>query len=382
MNKKTTYIIILFATLFSVVQGMAQSALPDVVCVGSTKNYFVVATPGSSYIWKIDGGAPETSTSNSVDIKWTTPGVKTLTVQEITKDNCVGPVQSLQVTVNQVSYSKTIRKVCPLQLPFKWNGISCTTAGTYRATLTNAVGCDSIAELEFGVEDPLVTRQEQRICKSELPFVWNSQQINSSGNYYQKFITPAGCDSVVYLKLEVSQLKSNTIRDTICMGESCVFAGKNFSEPGTYSETLKDVLGCDSVVTLHLTVETGKTTTQRIQLYTGESIKINGNTYTEPGTYTERRKVGAKCEDELITELSFIDVPNTITPNGDGINDVFMKGHRVKIYNRNGVLLFEGNDGWDGKHKGTLVGKDTYFYVLFNADAGIKPKEGYITVLK
>lgn len=382
MFKKTTCILILFAALLSAVKSMAQSALPDVVCVGSTKNYFVTATPGSSYVWKVDG-VPEPSTTNSVNIKWITPGVKTLTVQEITKDNCIGPVQSMQVTVNAASYSKTTRKVCPLQLPFAWNGLSCTTAGTYRATLTNAAGCDSVAELELGVEDPLVTRIEQRVCKSELPFVWNSQQINSSGTYYQKFITPAGCDSVVYLKLDVPLLKSNTIRDTICVGETCVFAGKNFSNAGTYTETLKDELGCDSIVTLHLTVETGKTTTQQIQLYTGESFTVNGNTYTEPGTYINRQKAGAKCADETITELSFIDVPNTITPNGDGINDVFMKGHRVKIYNRNGILLFEGNDGWNGTYKGNPVSKDTYFYVLFNlTDPSLKPKEGYVTVLR
>jgi len=36
---------------------------------------------------------------------------------------------------------------------------------------------------------------------------------------------------------------------------------------------------------------------------------------------------------------------NTFTPNGDGINDLFMPGWHLKIYNRNGILIYEGNDG-------------------------------------
>lgn len=382
MCYKTTYILIIFTALSSVVQVNAQSSKPDVVCVGSTKNYFVIATPGSSYKWQVNGELPEASTSNSVDIQWTTSGLKTLTVQEITKDNCMGPIRSMQVTVNEASYSQTIRTICPLQLPFVWNGISCTSAGTYRTTIANAVGCDSIVELVLEVNDPLVSRFVQRVCNSELPFKWNNQLLNSSGTYFQKFTTVAGCDSLVYLTLEVPQIKSNTIRDTICVGESKYFVGKNISESGTYTKMLKDEFGCDSIVTLHLVVEKGTTTTQRIQLFTGESITINGNRYSEPGTYVERYKEGSNCFDELITELSFIPVPNTITPNGDGINDVFMKGHDVKIYNRNGILIFDGNDGWDGKHRGIPVAKDTYFYILFYENTLQKPKNGYITVLR
>jgi len=382
MHKTGIYILLLFMALAGAVKSFAQSTQPDVVCVGATKNYYVIATLGSKYIWKVNDGAPEPFTSNSIEIKWTSTGKKTLTVQEITKDNCVGAVQSLQVIVNEPSHSKTFRKICPLQFPFKWNGLSCTSAGVYRTTLTNAMGCDSIAELELVVEDPMVTRLEQRICKSELPFTWYNQQINGKGTYNHKLITTAGCDSIVYLTVDVPEIISNVIKDTICVGESCEFAGKNFYNPGSYTEIMKNEFGCDSIVTLHLTVETGKTIYRKLQLYTGESIDINGEKQTTAGTYAEKQKAGAKCADETITELTFIDVPNAFTPNGDDKNEIFMAGHRVKIYNRNGILIHEGNNGWDGKYKGNLVSKDTYYYVLFNEDPEIKPKEGYITVLR
>ncbi len=74
---------------------------------------------------------------------------------------------------------------------------------------------------------------------------------------------------------------------------------------------------------------------------------------------------------------------NTFTPNGDGLNDIFLKGWHVKIYNRNGVLISDGTDGWDGTYHGKLVAPDTYFYVIYYmSESGTKTKEGYVTLVR
>ena len=74
---------------------------------------------------------------------------------------------------------------------------------------------------------------------------------------------------------------------------------------------------------------------------------------------------------------------NVFTPNGDGIDDVFMQGWHVKIYNRNGILLYDGTRGWDGTYKGKPVSNDTYFYVLYiSTVSGIKSNTGFITVIR
>ncbi len=78
-----------------------------------------------------------------------------------------------------------------------------------------------------------------------------------------------------------------------------------------------------------------------------------------------------------------IEPPNTITPNGDGVNDYFMRGYRVRIFNRNGVEIFQGDDGWDGQRDGQPVPEDTYFYELYYlAPEGEKSKMGYVMVVR
>jgi len=73
---------------------------------------------------------------------------------------------------------------------------------------------------------------------------------------------------------------------------------------------------------------------------------------------------------------------NTFSPNADGQNDVFMKGWHLKIYNRNGVFLFEGRDGWDGTYNGKTVTPDTYFFtVYYESESGTKTRTGYVTVI-
>lgn len=77
------------------------------------------------------------------------------------------------------------------------------------------------------------------------------------------------------------------------------------------------------------------------------------------------------------------DLPNTFTPNGDGINDRFMENTDIEVYNSKGVLLYKGNEGWDGKYKGTDMPVDTYYYILlFYSENGIESKPGFITIIR
>jgi gliding motility-associated-like protein len=85
-------------------------------------------------------------------------------------------------------------------------------------------------------------------------------------------------------------------------------------------------------------------------------------------------------------------IPNIVTPNGDGLNDYFpfyagMKSLDIRIYNRWGLLLYEGYQqlhGWDGRTtEGKLVSDGVYYYLMkvVFLDGYTGNYSGFVTVL-
>lgn len=122
--------------------------------------------------------------------------------------------------------------------------------------------------------------------------------------------------------------------------------------------------------------------------------------YNKTGTYTACLTAynAAGCADTACQQVPAIvvadvDVPNALTPNGDGINDqVHVRGYGIdkinwQIYNRWGMLVFSTTDkniGWDGRYKGVLQPQEVYTYtldVLFT-DGTKYRKTGDITLLR
>ncbi len=73
---------------------------------------------------------------------------------------------------------------------------------------------------------------------------------------------------------------------------------------------------------------------------------------------------------EVVPYMS-IYIPNSFTPNGDGLNDMFgaygeaIKDFKMQVYNRWGQLIFESNNvtnQWDGTHLGQKVPQGSYVY--------------------
>ena len=87
-------LVILFS---SALQVQAQIPLPEKVCIGTGRSYWVDGLAGSTFTWKING-VIQRAVINKIDITWATAGIYTLEVQEH-QYNCVGDVQSEGVEV-------------------------------------------------------------------------------------------------------------------------------------------------------------------------------------------------------------------------------------------------------------------------------------------
>jgi gliding motility-associated-like protein len=84
-------------------------------------------------------------------------------------------------------------------------------------------------------------------------------------------------------------------------------------------------------------------------------------------------------------------LPNAFTPNGDGVNDIFKPipvgislTQYFSIYNRNGELVYQGNQwlkGWDGMIKGKPASAGTYVWMIKGIDRNGKTVEKSGTVI-
>ena len=93
----------------------------------------------------------------------------------------------------------------------------------------------------------------------------------------------------------------------------------------------------------------------------------------------------------LTVDPPSIIVPNTFTPNGDGINDVWnikyldnYPGCTVNIFNRYGEKLYTSIgyvNPWDGKYNGNSLPAGTYYYII-DLKSGTDVMSGWVAIIR
>ena len=79
-----------------------------------------------------------------------------------------------------------------------------------------------------------------------------------SGGVYSRYVTSiGGCDSIVTLDLTINESYDDVV-DTLyrCVGDSALLAGSYQTVSGLYVDTLQSLSGCDSIIRTELIVDT------------------------------------------------------------------------------------------------------------------------------
>ena len=109
---------------------------------------------------------------------------------------------------------------------------------------------------------------------------------------------------------------SSTTDVTVCYGETYEFNGQTYNATGTYTATLTNAAGCDSVATLNLTVRPANAPIEETVTLNNDELPYTwrGEQYTEFGTYTVAGEDENGCPQEytltLVHNSSIAEVEN------------------------------------------------------------------------
>ena len=254
----------IYITLLLLASGLASAPLwgqADTLCISApTNNYHVTGLPNSTFQWDTqgDGTINAGQGTSTVNITWTNvPGTYQLTVIETSSNVSPGAPQTSQVVILPTLTSTNTITICNSQLPFTWNGLTFNTGGTQSANLIAASGCDSIATLNVLVNSFVSATEVQTACGS---FTWINGITYSASTNTPTFTIPngssAGCDSVITLNLTINNSASATDVHIAC-GSFTWIDGNTYTSnnnSATFTILNGSVAGCDSVITLDLSI--------------------------------------------------------------------------------------------------------------------------------
>ncbi len=213
-------------------------------------------------------------------------------------------VVTLNLWVHQaVSYSYDA-EICAGNA-YEFDGQQLTTAGSYSQTLQTIDGCDSVVTLNLSVRSAIQNTVDAEICQGG-SYTFDGQVLTTAGSYTKTFQSVEGCDSVVTLKLAVLSAINNSIQEEICAGSSYAFGGQNLTQGGTYTHTFQSVQGCDSIVTLNLSVRSEINYPVFEEICASGSYFFGGQNLTEAGTYTNTLQTAEGCDSTVTLHLSVL----------------------------------------------------------------------------
>lgn len=230
----------------------------------------------------------------------------------------------LHLNVHTTTETYDTLEICATELPAVWMGhviARGTESGDYVFAEVTAGGCDSVHSLHLVVYPSYRLSEILVICENELPYQWRDivfDETSLSGVYYYERVSSTGCDSLVFLQLIINESKYLEESLVLCDNEfpyawrDTVFQNSTLS--GDYTFSRYTMNGCDSVVTLHLTVNSSYEQEEELSIcsrdlpYIWRDVVFDEN--TESGYYTFNRHSMYGCDS--IVHLNLTVYPSVV----------------------------------------------------------------------
>lgn len=245
-------------------------------CIGETVVFSDASANALEWEWNFGVGAtPATAIGQGPhNVLYSTIGNKTVTLNTtggcssdiITKTNYLSIGTS---STNSINITECDTYNSPS------NNYTWTSTDTYLDTIPNHVGCDSLLTVNLTINNSNASTNFQSVCDS---YTWPLNNITYTNNTTTPTVTlinTAGCDSVVTLNLTINNSNGTDTKIT-CNSYTWPLNNTTYTNStNSPSATLVNAAGCDSVVTLNLTIKKVSDTTTYLN-----SITIEANNPT------------------------------------------------------------------------------------------------------
>lgn len=239
-----------------------------------------------------------------------------------------------------VIYSPTRSEVDTACDRYTWavDGETYTNSGTYIYTKTNACGsgCDSIITLRLTIlkTDPVILTK--LVCGTS-PYTWaaageegtkgTGSDYTVAGTYpgtsYNQTISGKTCATADTLHLSFGTNSTGTHTATACDNYFWIDNTTNYTESNTTATaTLENSQGCDSVVTLNLTINKNAGVEENVSICAGSSYEWFGNTIAATGVSRHSYLDANGCTGDSTLFLTVVDAPAVTLGDFIGGSDI------------------------------------------------------------
>ncbi len=187
---------------------------------------------------------------------------------------------TVEFSIIQKTIVEENREICEGGI-LDFMGSQLSDAGQYEFPLN---GCDSFVLLGLSVNPRDTLAFQREICQGDSLF-FNGSWLKDSGSYAETATNINGCDSLVFLDLEVAGTISNLDSLTVCGNDSIEVFGQWVGEEALLEETFISSSGCDSLQSFQVLVNPLPHVPLALEACQGDSILVAGGWLTGEGYY-------------------------------------------------------------------------------------------------
>lgn len=206
--------------------------------------------------------------------------------------------------------------------------------GTYIITKKVTInGCTDTFKSTYHVQLHDVMTQTIPFCAGT-PIHIGTHIYKTPGIYTDTLKNELGCDSIITTTLKKLPQKIDSSKVNICKGEHITLGTNTYTTTGIYKDSIQNVFGCYDLKVVSLYVH-GIPDTIKISLCTGLSLTVGTHTYTTTGIYTDTLISSLGCDSIVVHDLNI--TPYTEYPVSKTICEGQSFTFLTKVYTKAGV---------------------------------------------